>query len=525
MNKLKSLFRWAAFFSIAVLLFAYGAVAENASSNQNDDSGRRADLILIDTMKVFGELERPPVEFLHDRHTDALQKQEKDCSVCHEKTDKGQLIPKFKRRMDEDRKTTEDIYHENCIDCHKEMTGKVEKSGPVACGECHKEEPSFLSSRQPMGLDKYLHYRHVKAYDKEKKCETCHHEYNKATKQLLYVKDKEGSCRYCHKQVTEENRMSMALASHAACVNCHLDKASRKQDGGPVKCQGCHDLKSQKMFREVFDVPRMDRKQPDTVLIKAGDETLDATVQSRMNFVPFDHKAHEGYNDTCRVCHHADISTCSKCHPLSGAKEGDGISLELAMHKDDAMQSCEGCHNAAKENKECSGCHSFISENRDVDTDSCLKCHMAQKENTTENTKDKDDAISAMLLASRNLSGENYTLSDIPEKVVIKKLSKKYEPAEFPHRQIVKKLVEDIKTNKIAAYFHAEKGTVCQGCHHNGPATLTPTRCANCHNEPFNENDMHKPGLLGAYHRQCMECHDNIGLEKPAGCTGCHKEK
>ena len=34
-----------------------------------------------------------------------------------------------------------------------------------------------------------------------------------------------------------------------------------------------------------------------------------------------------------------------------------------------------------------------------------------------------------------------------------------------------------------------------------------------------------KPGLMGAYHLQCMGCHKEMGMEKPVSCTDCHKEK
>ena len=35
------------------------------------------------------------------------------------------------------------------------------------------------------------------------------------------------------------------------------------------------------------------------------------------------------------------------------------------------------------------------------------------------------------------------------------------------------------------------------------------------------------PGLKAAYHQQCMGCHREMGLEKPAAteCAACHQEK
>jgi len=84
----------------------------------------------------------------------------------------------------------------------------------------------------------------------------------------------------------------------------------------------------------------------------------------------------------------------------------------------------------------------------------------------------------------------------------------------------------NIKDNKLAGYFHAEKGTVCQSCHHNSPLDKQPPHCGSCHGKPFDERNILKPGIIGAYHQQCMGCHQVLKLEKPksTGCTDCHEE-
>ena len=87
---------------------------------------------------------------------------------------------------DTGKKEVTDIYHQECMACHKEIIAEGEKSGPVeVCGECHLEKPGVMSSRQPMGFDKSLHLRHSKASDD--KCERCHHEYNEKTKKLFAI--------------------------------------------------------------------------------------------------------------------------------------------------------------------------------------------------------------------------------------------------------------------------------------------------------------------------------------------------
>jgi hypothetical protein len=120
-----------------------------------------------------------------------------------------------------------------------------------------------------------------------------------------------------------------------------------------------------------------------------------------------------------------------------------------------------------------------------------------------------------------------YRDADIPENVVIGALSDVYEPAVMPHRQILRFLLENMADSRLAAYFHAQKGSVCRSCHHNTPVTLKPPRCASCHGKPFDPRNPLRPGIKGAYHQQCMGCHQVLQLEKPKStqCADCHKEK
>jgi hypothetical protein len=131
------------------------------------------------------------------------------------------------------------------------------------------------------------------------------------------------------------------------------------------------------------------------------------------------------------------------------------------------------------------------------------------------------------LLNSRIAVHGTFADEDIPETVEIKRLMDLYEPVKLPHRKIVQALVKNIQNNKLASYFHTETGTVCQGCHHYSPAVQKPPACESCHGLPFNANDPFKPGLMAAYHRQCMECHQGMGLTKfvATNCTACHRQR
>ncbi len=67
-----------------------------------------------------------------------------------------------------------------------------------------------------------------------------------------------------------------------------------------------------------------------------------------------------------------------------------------------------------------------------------------------------------------------YAVNDIPEKVTIKELSDKYLPSELKHREHVLELMKGMKDSPLAAYFHSDPGTMCQGCHHNSPPSKKP---------------------------------------------------
>jgi len=394
-----------------------------------------------------------------------------------------------------------------------------------------------------MGYDKSLHFRHTKAttapcqkyqWGKDKEtnkgnCGNCHHEYDEKDKKIFYAKGKEGSCRYCHMKETEENRISMRLASHFACLECHQKTLAENKKAGPYRCSGCHDLKEQQKIKKLEVVPRIERKQPDMVLVKANEQETDQeALVARMNPVPFDHKAHEKNNDSCIVCHHESLDSCTKkCHTPAGTKDGKHITIERAMHQKGCEDSCLGCHETSQSEPECAACHAFMEKGR-KQVSSCLICHVEPIQEGKRIKAPSDEVMAEMLLKSRKIITSTYKDEDIPEKVIIKWLEDKYEPVEFPLRKIVKTLFKNIKDNKLAGSFHPEIGTVCQGCHHNSPPGKKPPSCGSCHGtQPFEAKNMIRPALNGAYHQKCIGCHKTLDLEKPktAGCVDCHKEK
>ena len=487
---------------------------------------RRSDILVIDSLKQFGALERPAVPFYHDQHTQALTEQDKDCLACHPMKDE-QLSLKFKRTDDLDKQSVMDLYHDNCIACHQQLRKANVKSGPVTCGECHTADAATDSNRQAMQLNKSLHFRHTRAL--ADKCDQCHHQFNEETQTLVHVKGEEGACLYCHKSQTEENRISYRLAAHTQCIACHRGKITQKIEAGPVECAGCHNPGNQ--IATVSDVPRMKRNQPDAVLIKtdpAGETGLAA--QGGMRPVAFDHRAHESYNDSCRVCHHADLGSCVGCHTRKGTADGIGITLSQAMHHNKADTSCVGCHRSVQSNTQCIGCHHAMAAQPAQATEpSCGVCHTPRAENETDSQGGAmdDKALAEKLLAGRPATAPPVATDQNPETVTINQLVDQYEAVNKPHRKIVLALAQGMADNTLAQRFHTDSTTLCRGCHHNAPGSLSPSPCAGCHSRTSDVLNLTRPGLMAAYHQQCIKCHAYMDIDKPASrqCTACHAQR
>mgnify|MGYP002351164002 CR=1 FL=1 len=320
----------------------------------------------------------------------------------------------------------------------------------------------------------------------------------------------------------------MKQAAHVQCLECHQSiLAENKPDrkAGPVKCAGCHGPEAQAAVKKVVDPPRLKRNQPDAAII--GVEADD--VIGKMAPVSFDHQFHETRSDSCRVCHHASLDACVKCHTPTGSKESGGVTLAQAMHKTQSDRSCAGCHAKSQGDRNCAGCHAFMPANKPSDS-SCRVCHIDP--DLPEGVKIPTDrleesALAVKVLEARPRLSDSFNAGDAPETVVIKTLSDKYEPVEMPHRKIVVALTRNLLDDQPGQYFHSGEGVLCQGCHHNSPADKKPPRCASCHGQPFDRDNPARPGLKGAYHQQCLDCHRNMGVAKPAptACTECHKEK
>lgn len=489
--------------------------------------------IAIARTEIFGKLERPQVIFNHGKHEEAYKTE--GCTACHPEKD-GQVIFDFPMNLKKrDKTSVMNAYHDACIECHKK-SAKKEKTGPVNCGDCHKEQERDLIVKHPKAeFDFYVHDKHVKKL-KEKlgkdDCGLCHHSYDIEEEdealRLVYEPGTEESCYYCHdlekkrgpelkaiQNAAAQKGLSMRRASHQQCLNCHLkyqDEYLKKGDkeAVPTDCSKCHTGKY-KTVAELEKVPRPDRDQKDKPFINIEN--------SKMKGVTFDHKTHETYSRTCRSCHHETLNACNTCHSLTGKPEGNGINIAAAYHHAFSEHSCAGCHNKKKEDKKCAGCHHLIPamdlETMNPKKETCAICHTGKKD---------------QLPMPKPLSTAGLDQQKVKKEVEIKILEKEFEPSKFPHMDIINELVKISNDSKMATYFHRNLQTLCEGCHHRSAAEAeaqkdTPPNCKNCHMTAYDRQNLNKTTLLSAYHRQCLGCHEKMELEKGRKCTECHKAK
>ena len=132
---------------------------------------------------------------------------------------------------------------------------------------------------------------------------------------------------------------------------------------------------------------------------------------------------------------------------------------------------------------------------------------------------------------------KNFYLLDA---AVLRAQSDDYEPVPFAHR-IHDELVNgdcgvchhryasspedrvgtDIK--EIHASMDVKLGGPCSACHDN-MADRPPQSCMHCHGLPNEADAPSRIGLKGAYHRQCIGCHERQPkpTTAPTECAGCH---
>lgn len=94
-----------------------------------------------------------------------------------------------------------------------------------------------------------------------------------------------------------------------------------------------------------------------------------------------------------------------------------------------------------------------------------------------------------------------------PDVVIMDQLTDIYVPVVFPH--------------KLHAGMEAI-GTGCTACHHHGEEGKI-VACRTCHEKTNDPGNLQRPGLKGAYHRQCLGCHREWSHD--TACIFCHAKR
>ncbi len=128
----------------------------------------------------------------------------------------------------------------------------------------------------------------------------------------------------------------------------------------------------------------------------------------------------------------------------------------------------------------------------------CFDCHQCDHPTAT------DPCLKRCPSGQASNGGHLGSEDVVPEIVMIGGLSDLYHPVEFNHR------------------LHAEMSLMDQGCSqcHHSTTGSTMLPCRDCHAVTPDQVSLNQPGLKGAYHRQCLDCH--IEWSHSQGCETCH---
>ena len=240
---------------------------------------------LIKMNKLTGETDLYHEVFfphlLHSEMSDTMA----GCETCHHYNHPEKIIKcetchnKERKREDLSRLDLKGASHRMCMDCHRELTGKVE------CNSCHqlknsqpkktaKEEKSHSEMKGPVNINyetpgaegamvSFYHNEHIELFGIECKtchsgdgCIKCHDKRSYGPKEKIEKEDFHQSCSNCHDTAddclschSDEEREGFnhlkrtgfdtaKIHSKLECGKCHTKQDSFK--GLNKNCEGCH---------------------------------------------------------------------------------------------------------------------------------------------------------------------------------------------------------------------------------------------------------------------------------------------
>jgi len=96
-----------------------------------------------------------------------------------------------------------------------------------------------------------------------------------------------------------------------------------------------------------------------------------------------------------------------------------------------------------------------------------------------------------------------------------------YEPVRFMHKAHASRLNGDCARchHRVQTESKDRIGEILES---SALPESTPADCATCHQFPNEADMLTRPGLKAAFHRQCIECHENETQNAPTDCISCH---
>jgi hypothetical protein len=141
-----------------------------------------------------------------------------------------------------------------------------------------------------------------------------------------------------------------------------------------------------------------------------------------------------------------------------------------------------------------------LAQHDPTDECNCNRCHACAKPTAA------DPCLREPCTRGYQLQAAGKAAHDaVPDSMLLDVLAKDYEPVPFNHRA------------------HADMAGMAQGCatcHHHSEAGAPPPACITCHDPRVEGTDPRMPGLKGAYHQQCLNCHREWMDE--SACSICH---
>jgi len=143
-----------------------------------------------------------------------------------------------------------------------------------------------------------------------------------------------------------------------------------------------------------------------------------------------------------------------------------------------------------------------VQEGNGQRNNGCKDCHECDKPTAVE------PCLRSCSRKALERVADQFSHMKVPRFVLLDELANHYLPVPFDHEG------------------HAEMAEMAGGCgvcHHFTPENAAHPACKTCHAPGPNQGDIRKPGLKGAYHRQCLSCHREWSHE--TACGTCHLPK